>query len=82
MVVGSQSLNDINDALGTDFTSEEYDSIGGYMIWHLDHFPEQGEEVTDEEGNRLIAEEVDGNHIEKVRLLLAPKKAESSEEEA
>ena len=79
VVVGSQSLNDINDALGTDFESEEYDSIGGYMIWHLDHFPEQGEDVTDEEGNRLIAEEVDGNHIEKVRLILAPK-ADPAEE--
>ena len=51
------------------------------MIWHLDHFPEQGEEVMDEEGNRLIAEEVDGNHIEKVRLLLAPKKEEYSEDD-
>ena len=81
IVVGSQSLNDINDELETDFTNEEYDSIGGYMIWHLDHFPEQGEEVTDEEGNRLIAEEVDGNHIEKVRLLLAPKKEDYAEDE-
>ena len=79
VVVGSQSLNDINDALGTDFESEEYDSIGGYIIWHLDHFPEQGEDVTDEEGNRLIAEEVDGNHIEKVRLILTPK-ADPAEE--
>ena len=77
IVVGSQSLNDINDELDTDFENEEYDSIGGYMISLLDHFPEQGEEATDEEGNRLIAEEVDGNHIEKVRLLLAPKKDEN-----
>ena len=51
--------------------SEDYDSIGGYMIGLLDHFPDRGEQVADAAGNSLRAVKVDGNRIEKVRLVLA-----------
>ena len=36
LVEGSMKLDDINDALGTDLTSEDYDSIGGLIIDCLD----------------------------------------------
>ena len=78
IVEGSSSLADINDMLGCDLTSEDYDSIGGYMIGLLDHFPEHGEQVTDREGNSLRAVKVDGNRIEKIRLILADKDGENN----
>ena len=34
---GSVKIDDVNDALGTSYESEDYDSIGGYMLEHLDH---------------------------------------------
>lgn len=36
LVEGSMKLSDINDALGTDLESEDYDSIGGLIIENLD----------------------------------------------
>jgi CBS domain containing-hemolysin-like protein len=71
IIEGHCSLDDVNDKIGTDLTSEDYDSIGGYMIGLLDHFPDRGEQVSDNAGNSLRAVKVDGNRIEKVRLILA-----------
>ena len=80
VVEGSYKLDDINDALDTELESEDYDSIGGYLIGLLDHFPKQGEEFTTEDGFRLIAEKVDHNRIEKIRMFLPVKKEDSENE--
>ena len=66
-IEGSARLADINDTLGTDIESEDYDSIGGHMIELLDHFPEEGETVR--EGNYLYSvRKMDHNRIEIVYL--------------
>lgn len=70
LIDGNMKLDDINNALGTSLSSEDYDSIGGLIIGLLDDLPEQGEEVTTPSGIRLIAEEVNQNRIEKVHLYL------------
>ena len=71
LVEASLRLDDLNDALGCELQSEDYDSIGGYLISLLDHIPEKGEAASDEEGNLIRAIAVDGNRIERVRLTLA-----------
>ena len=42
VVEASMHLDDLNDLLGLSLESEDYDSIGGFMIGMLDHLPEQG----------------------------------------
>ena len=71
LVEASCSLDDLNDAVGCHLESEDYDSIGGYLIGLLDHIPDRGEAATDSAGNRIRAIEVDGNRIVRVRLTLA-----------
>lgn len=75
LVEGSLKLDDINDALGTDLTSEDYDSIGGLIIDCLDRLPEDGEEVTLENGIHLKVQGIDQNRIVKV-LITIPKPTE------
>lgn len=77
-VEGSMKLDDINDRLGLDLESEDYDSIGGFIIGQIDRLPEEGEEVT-YKGIRLVVETLDKNRIERVRLYL-PEEEDSSEE--
>lgn len=67
LVAGSYRLDDLNDEIGSDLQSEDYDSIGGYLVGLLDHFPEQGESVTSEDGYHFKAEKVDRNRIELVQ---------------
>ncbi len=66
MVEGNMKLDDINDELGTELDSEDYDSIGGLMIEALDRLPRYGETVTLRNGITLTARGVKGNRITKV----------------
>ena len=69
-VLGSQNLEDLCEELGLKFESEDYDSIGGYVVVLLDHFPKPGESITTEDGVKLIVEAMDKNRVEKIRLIL------------
>ena len=44
---GGIKLDDLNDALDLDIESEDYDSIGGYIIQLLDHLPSVGDTASD-----------------------------------
>ena len=81
LVVGSMKLDDINDALGTDLDSEDYDSIGGIIIEQLDRLPEDNEEVTLANGIVLKVQGIDQNRIGKVLMTLPPEPAEAEGEE-
>ena len=73
IIEGSMNLDDINDRLETDLVSEDYDSLGGFIIEHLDRLPEVGDEVCTDNGIRLIVEALDKNRVESVRMYLPEK---------
>lgn len=80
-VDGSAKIDDVNDALELELESEDYDSIGGYVIELLDHLPEIGEVVQDE---HVVFEvlEADKTRVERIRITLVPnEEAEDSEKE-
>ena len=79
LVEGSMKLDDINDELDTELDSEDYDSIGGIIIESLDRLPEDGEEVTLENGIHLKVQGIEQNRIVKV-LMTLPEKSENEEE--
>lgn len=70
IALGSAKLDDINEALSIHLESEDYDSVGGYIIEQLDSLPSQGQSVTLENGIRLVVDELDKNRIEVVHIWL------------
>lgn len=71
IIEGSLNLDDVNDRLGTAFESEDYDSLGGFIIEQLDdRLPEVNDEVTTEDGARLVVEKLDKNRVESVHVYL------------
>ncbi len=80
LVEGGMKLGDINDALGTELESEDYDSIGGIIIEILDRMPVPGDEVTTEAGIMLRAENVQQNRITKVLMTLPEPPAPQEDE--
>lgn len=80
LVEGSMKLADINDELGTDLKSEDYDSIGGLMIEHLDRLPEDEEEITTSQGIVLRVKGISQNRISKVLMTLPEETIEKGEE--
>ena len=80
-VAGAMKLADINDRLGLELESEDYDSVGGLVIGLLDHLPDEGEEVSDG-GIRFIVESVDKNRIDRIRMILEEDGQEEGGDEA
>ena len=70
IALGSARLDDLDDILHLNIASEDYDSIGGYIIEQLDRFPEAGEEVITQSGVRLVVDKVERNRIENVHIYL------------
>jgi len=64
---GSLKLDDINDAIGTELESENYDSLGGLMIELLDRLPEEGDVVSIGDV-RLKCAHIEKNRVERVEL--------------
>ena len=81
LVEGSLKLDDINDAIGTNFDSEDYDSIGGLIIESLDRLPEDKESVTLENGTILQVDGISQNRITKVLITLPSDEDDENEEE-
>ena len=82
LVEGSMKLSDINDELGTELESEDYDSIGGLIIENLDRLPEDEETIETEQGITLQVKGVNQNRIVKVLMTLPEKKADEGSAEA
>ena len=85
IIEGSLSLDDLNDRLNLELESEDYDSVGGFIIEHLDRLPEENDEVITDDGIRMVVEKLDKNRVERVHIYLpekADEEAEEDEEEA
>ncbi len=67
---GSISLDDLDDRLELKLESEEYDSLGGFIIERLDRHPEVGDEIVTESGLRLVVDSLDKNRVEKVHIYI------------
>lgn len=79
LVEASTKLDDLNDQLGLELESEDYDSIGGFVIGLLDHLPEAGEEVT-YQNLRFVVEKMDRNRIDEIHLYIQSKEDVKDEE--
>nr|WP_307991938.1 hemolysin family protein [uncultured Niameybacter sp.] len=69
LVDGSFRISDFNDELHLDISSNEFDSIGGFIIGLLDRFPDEGEVVT-YEGITFRVQETMNNRINKLKVTL------------
>lgn len=81
VALGSAKLDDINEQLHISLISEDYDSIGGFIIEQLDSLPTQGQAVTMKDGIRLVVDELDKNRIESVHIWL-PQKASKTKKDS
>ena len=80
LIEARMRLEDVNDVLGTEFESEDYDTIGGLVLDSIDRIPENGETVTLEDGTTLTVKGIKSNRIVSVYVVL-PKKEEDEEKQ-
>ena len=74
-------MDDLNDRLGLNLESSDYDSVGGYIIEHLDRLPEVGDEIATEDGIHMVVESLEKNRIQTVHLYLPIREEEAEGDE-
>ncbi|MGL4739636.1 MAG: hemolysin family protein [Sarcina sp.] len=79
-VDGSTRLEDLSELPYVNVESEEFDSIGGFVIGILDRLPEHGEEIT-YENLKFVVEKLDKKRVKKVRIYVTEKSDEDVVEE-
>lgn len=72
LALGQAKLDDINEMLGLHLESEDYDSIGGYIIGQLDRLPSENQSVELPDGTRLVVDKIHRNRISRVHIYLSP----------
>lgn len=79
-VDGSTRLEDLSDIIeDVEIASEEFDSVGGFIIGLLDRLPEEGEEI-EYENLKFKVEEIEKKRIMKVRIFVLNSKVAKNEE--
>lgn len=68
IIDGSTKIDLVNEMIGTDIESEDFDSIGGFVIGELGRLPQEGD-MLEHENTKFIIEEIDKNRIKKLKVL-------------
>ncbi|MEL7648130.1 MAG: hemolysin family protein [Sedimentibacter sp.] len=68
VVLGITKIDIVNDMIGINIYSENFDSIGGFVVGLFGRLPEAGECI-EHENIKFIVEKVHKNRIEKLRIL-------------
>jgi CBS domain containing-hemolysin-like protein len=71
-IYGAVNITDVNEATGLELESDNYNSIGGYIIERLEDFPTGGEKVETADAKFEVLH-VENNRIEKVKISLKRK---------
>ncbi len=70
IVEGSINLDELNSRQELELNSDEYDSLGGFIIERLDRLPEAGDSIDTDEGIHMVVDRLDKNRIALVHLYL------------
>ncbi len=68
-IEASMKLSDLYDSIGVKLESDNYDSLGGYVIELLDHLPTPGETVK-KDGITLKVLSMEKNRIDRVAVIV------------
>ena len=64
---GRISINEVNETLGTDFESRDFETVGGLVLGHLGRMPEAGDEVHID-GYLFRVDQTDGPRIAQILI--------------
>ena len=67
IVEGSTRIDELNEMIGVNIESEDFDTIGGFIVGEFGYIPEVNETI-EYDGIKFVIEEVDRNRIEKLRI--------------
>jgi len=79
VVEAGTNIDDVNDTLGTHIPTEDFETIGGYIVGLFGRLPKEGEEIEADRRTRLKVERTRGRRILLVRVFTSPPSEEEQE---
>ncbi|SDB26748.1 HlyC/CorC family transporter [Eubacterium oxidoreducens] len=70
LIQGVMNLEDLGKEIGIPLSSEDYDSIGGYLLEKLDHLPNEKDSLITDDGLFFRIEKMDKNRIDTIYMKL------------
>ncbi len=67
VVSGFTGINEVNELIGVDISSKEFNTIGGFLFGLFGHLPKSGEQIRYQDLRFLILE-MEGRKIEKIKI--------------
>ncbi len=68
VVEAGTNIDDVNDALGTHIPTQDFETIGGYIVGLFGRLPKEGEEIEADPQTRFKVERTRGRRILTVRV--------------
>lgn len=72
LVDGKLRIEDVNERMCSHLPEDQYETVAGLVSGLAGHIPATGEEF-DLDGARLIVEDSDGQHVERIRIVVSSK---------
>ena len=69
LVDGGASIDEVNERFEMKLSSQDFDTIGGYIFGALGRLPVKGDKVAVEGSGELVVEEVEDRRVTKVKVL-------------
>jgi putative hemolysin len=86
LIDGGASIDEVNERFGMDLSSDDYDTIGGFIFGALGRVPHPGDSVHVEGSGELRVEDTEERRITSVRLIPArrrkPRQNDDGDDEA
>lgn len=74
LIDGGASIDEVNERFGMTLSSEDFDTIGGFIFGSLGRVPQQGDRIHVDGSGDLVVEETEERRVTTVRLIPARRK--------
>jgi CBS domain containing-hemolysin-like protein len=74
LIDGGASIDEVNERFGMELSSEDFDTIGGYIFGALGRVPQSGDQIHVDGSGDLRVEETEERRVTSVRLIPARRK--------
>ncbi len=80
VVEAGTNIDDVNNELGTHIPTEDFETIGGFVVGLFGRLPKEGEEIDVDGGTSVKVERTRGRRILSVRIFTTPHTDEETRE--
>lgn len=81
MIKALAEVEDFNEHFGLEWSDDDFDTVGGYVVNQFGHLPKRGETITIDERLQFTVIRADNRRVHLLEMVILPEQEQDSEEE-